>query len=106
MSDTQQTRTVFCAKCQEDTPHTAVVDANGEFVFACTTPDCDRFIKLPAATTPEEADAYFNAHKKESEGQVSLEAQEVKLLTLMGATEVVSEPSQTETIDVAESSQA
>lgn len=79
------TKLIFCAKDQEETPHAASVDGNGEFVFTCTTPDCGRFVKLPADVTPEDAQAYFAAHKESNVGQVSLEEQERKLLTLLDA---------------------
>lgn len=97
---TQPTKTIFCAACQEDTLHTASIDANGEFVFECQnvlTPEekddagnitqaavlCDRFVKLPADITPDQAADYFAAQKASSSGQVSLEGQELKLVTLL-----------------------
>lgn len=85
MGNAQTTKNIFCAKCQKDTPHIGSVDANGELVFTCSTTGCGRFVKLPADVTPADAETYFASHKKENEGQVSLEAQEAKLLTLMNA---------------------
>jgi hypothetical protein len=79
---------IFCSKCQLVTPHQGVVDANGEFVFTCTNAvdgvACDRFVKFPADTTPESFAAYLIAHQAANEGQVSVEAQEKMLATLLG----------------------
>jgi len=69
----QKTIIIFCANCQAETPHTGEVDLNGELVFTCTTPDCGRFVKLPADMTADEARAYFVAHKEANIGQVSVE---------------------------------
>jgi uncharacterized Zn finger protein len=75
---------IFCAKEQKVTSHKASVDGNGEFLFECETPDCGRFIKFPADTTPEQFDIYIKAHEESNTGQVSLEEQEKKLAELLG----------------------
>lgn len=87
-----KTKNIFCPKCQLETPHTAEVDGNGEYVFTCATEDCGRFLKLPAeVSTAEEANAIFEARKVQNEGQVSVEDQDKKLAGILGE-EVEAEP--------------
>ncbi len=72
MENVQKTLQIFCANCQNDVPHTGEVDLNGELVFTCTTPDCGRFIKVPAGMSAEEIHAYFVAQRESNVGQVSI----------------------------------
>ena len=46
---------------------------------------CDRFVKLPAETTPEDFNKFTEVHQVSNEGQVSVEAQEKKLAEIMTA---------------------
>ena len=78
------TKDIFCSKHQAVTPHKGEIDANGEFVFTCQNEDCDRFVKLPADTTPEDFNNFVKVHEKSNEGQVSIEAQEKKLAEILG----------------------
>lgn len=79
-----KTKEIFCANCQLVTVHNAEVDNNGEYVFTCTTENCGRFLKLPAeVATKKEADELFAKHETENEGQMSVEAQEKKLGTIL-----------------------
>jgi len=82
-------RNLFCAKCQAVTAHEGERDLNGEFVFHCKNVvnevPCDRFIKLPADTTPEQFDVYAAAHQASNEGQVSMEEQDKKLEAILAA---------------------
>ncbi len=75
---------IFCAKEQKVTLHRGAVDSNGEFVFACQTPDCGRFVKFPADVTPEAFNKLLIAHEAQNKGQVSIEQQERKLAELLG----------------------
>lgn len=70
------TNKLFCAGCQAVTDQTSYTDQNGEHVFVCTV--CERAIKLPAGTTPENAVNYWKDHADQNKGQVSLE-DEIKL---------------------------
>ena len=79
------TKDIFCSKDQILTPHKGEIDANGEFLFTCQNEGCDRFIKLPSDTTPEDFNSLAEAHKAANEGQVSVEAQEKKLAEIMTA---------------------
>ena len=83
-----KTKELFCANCQAVTVHNAAVDGNGEYVFTCSTEDCGRFLKLPAdVTTKLEATILFEAHAVQNEGQLTVEAQEKKLDSILGETE-------------------
>lgn len=79
----KNTKDIFCAKCQEITPHTGTVDGNGEFVFSCTTPDCGRFVKFPAEMNKKDFTVLTGEHQAQNEGQISIEAQEKKLSEIM-----------------------
>lgn len=64
----------FCANCQEETDHTVSTSTtNGEIILTCA---CERFIKLPPETTPEEAQSYLEAHKENNQGQITVEEYE------------------------------
>lgn len=67
-------RKVLCTKEQKETDHIVTIDANGEFVLTCSS--CKSFIKLPGELKKEDIDKTLDAHKKENEGKVTLEAQE------------------------------
>lgn len=98
----ENTKDIFCTKCQEVTPHTGKVDNNGEFVFTCTavmvpnprageTKDTPKevghaFIKFPGNMAPEDIEAKIEENQVVNEGEVSIEDQENKLNTLMGIT--------------------
>lgn len=88
---------IFCARCQMITPHSGVVDVNGEYLFTCTNVIteatdkdeavvCDRFIKYPADISKEDFETKLVEHEEQNVGQVSLEEQEKKLLELVGET--------------------
>lgn len=72
-------KNVFCAKEQIVTPHAGAVDGNGEFVFTCETPECGRFIKLPADTDLLAFNTYSEAHKIVNAGQIDIGDQQKKL---------------------------
>lgn len=83
-----KTKELYCANCQELTVHNATVDGNGEYVFTCTTEDCGRFLKLPAdVATKTQAQELFEAHATQNEGQLTVEAQEKKLDSILGESE-------------------
>lgn len=87
MSDIKpKTIEIFCAKCQEDTPHTGTVDLNGELVLTCQ--DCEGFIKLPAGMTLEEKQAYLSDHKESNSGQVNIAGSYKELEELMSSQSV------------------
>jgi hypothetical protein len=86
------TKDIFCAKDQIVTPHKGAIDAGGEFVFTCQNEGCDRFIKLPADTDPQDFNTFVEAHKAANEGQVSIEAQEKKLAEIMASKPEDEEP--------------
>ena len=69
------------------TPHTGKVDANGEFVFTCSTKECGSFVKFPADTTAEKLDELIAIEAEANTGQVSVEAQENTLKEMLGETE-------------------
>lgn len=78
------TKNIFCAKEQIVTAHTGKVDANGELLFECTTPDCGRFLKVSADVDPATFDDIVANHEEQNKGQVSVEEQEKKLAAIMG----------------------
>lgn len=85
-----KTKELYCANCQALTVHNAEVDGNGEYVFTCTTENCGRFLKLPAdVATKTEAEKLFEAHAVQNEGQLTVEAQEKKLDSILGESEPV-----------------
>lgn len=89
--DDKLKKDIFCAKCQEVTSHSAVVDPNGEYIFYCTNVidgvECDRFLKLPATTTKEDFKSQLAVHEESNVGQVSIEAQEKALAEMMAEDE-------------------
>lgn len=66
-------KTVFCANCQQDLPHSAAVE-RGDIVLTCET--CDRSVKFPATMTAEELQAAVVAHKVANEGLAFLRTDE------------------------------
>lgn len=107
------TKELFCARHQDVTLHRAEVDDNGEYVFYCIgvvgsekqrDPEsgaerdvdvlCDRFIKFPADTTPEQFASLVTAHRVQNTGQVVKEKQENNLRALLGVTLQDAEPTQ------------
>ncbi len=78
---------IFCAKEQAVTSHKGYVDSNGEFVFSCQSEGCDRFVKFPADTTPEQFAELLAKHEAHNTGQISLEKQQAKLMGLVAAQE-------------------
>ena len=88
---------LFCARCQEITTHSGVVDSNGEFIFTCqnvvSNPDeeevvtCGRFKKFPADITKKDFDVLVAKHEEANIGQVNLEGQEKMLKELVGSEE-------------------
>lgn len=96
-------KNIFCTKEQKVTEHKASINADGEFVFTCTTVVvpaeldakgkvvkqaelCGRFVKLPASTTDFES--ALAVHEEANKGQVSVEEQEKKLADFLKTTKV------------------
>lgn len=65
------TKSIFCAGCQQDTPHTCSPDKNQEIVATCDT--CARVVKFPMS---DALDANIAAHKTANVGQVTVEMAE------------------------------
>jgi hypothetical protein len=80
--ETIKTKDLFCAKEQEVTPHKVAVDMNGDFLFACESEGCDRFVKFPGDLSPDELEQRMADHHENNAGQVSLEDQSKKLENL------------------------
>lgn len=100
MDDSNKAVSMFCAEQQQDTPHSLVVDGNGEIVLTCLadgvvtytveggerTPHaspCGRFIKLPADSTADDVKVYLEAHKAANQGQISQDSIEAKRVELL-----------------------
>lgn len=78
---------IFCANCQEVTPHKGEVDQNGEYVFYCQNEidevPCGRFVKFPSDVTKDTFDTLITKHSEANVGQINIEAQEKKLEALL-----------------------
>jgi hypothetical protein len=109
-------KNIFCAKCQEVTPHKGTLSPSGEFVFHCQNVMEEdgygrqvghSFLKFPADTTPEQLDELIQKERENAEGQVSVEAQEARLAEMLdgpvdGEVEVEGENSTENTEDTEE----
>jgi len=62
------TTTVFCAQCQEDTPHEISVQPhNKEVVLTCA---CGRFLKFAPGTSTADMKKFLAVHKDTNVGQI------------------------------------
>jgi uncharacterized Zn finger protein len=78
--DKKITKTIFCAKCQDDTAHELSNNQFGDIVATC--PVCGQFLKFPASITKEEFKEQIEKNKEVNKGQVTQEAADKKLLEL------------------------
>jgi hypothetical protein len=73
--------TVFCAHCQEETPHEiSVQPSNKDIVLTCS---CGRFVKFAKGTSKDDMKKYLAAHKEANVGQVLTEKHEQELQDLV-----------------------